>query len=144
MPEQFPYPEQGWSTGKMRMAKLPMDPGREYRELMGTKRTRDKETKASEAVPAYQSLGPNDWNTWFKDNVPNGGAFITNKKGNLRDELTKSPYGLTVPKDHPDLKGLGDDYEIHTIPQMEEHLLVRPKKTDPLTSEWQSEGGRVA
>jgi hypothetical protein len=48
MPEQFPYPEQGWSTGKMRMARraLPSDPGYPIRELEGERKRR--ETKVSQ------------------------------------------------------------------------------------------------
>jgi len=111
-----------------------MDPGRGYRELEGERKK--KETKASEAAPTYPALGPDDWNKWFRE-LPNGKNIFSPSKGDLQEELMNQPEGLTTEEDNPGLKGLGSDYEINTVPQMPGKVLVRPKKSEPLTSEWE-------
>jgi len=59
MPTQFPYPEEGWSTGNMRMAKAGprgMDPGREFRELEGQRKR--KEAQVSMLDTGDRQTGP--------------------------------------------------------------------------------------
>ena len=100
MPTQYPYPEPGWSTGKM--AKIgPMrggDPGREFRELESVKRR--KESQASE-------LTPEQWQNWQRD----------------------FPQGQIIERDHPQLAELQQTHDFYEIPhQYEKYLFMNPKQ----------------
>lgn len=105
MPTQYPYPERGWSTGNMRMAKAgPMrDTGREFRELEGERKK--KETKASE----YPALTPDQWANWQQ----------------------QFPQGQMVDANHPELEAIGKTHDLYTIPnQYEKFLFMNPKQTE--------------
>lgn len=103
MPEQFDYPKEGWSTGKMRTARraMPSDPGYPIRELESERKRR--ETKVSE----YQALTPEQWNGW----------------------QTAMPQGQIIDKDHVDSVRLADTHDLWEIPdkQYEKFLFMNPK-----------------
>src|SRR5262245_17161711 len=129
MPTQFPYPETGWSTGNMRMAKAGprgMDPGREYRELEGQRKKR--ETMVSEAGDYDPYTITGKYKTFYGEKEP--------FKPDIEMRSMDDWRGL---KD----KGVNmDDWE--AIMHSEDGKIgVRLKKKPenaPLTSEWEGPG----
>jgi hypothetical protein len=104
MPEQFPYPETGWSTGKMRMARASgrgLDPSREYRELEGVRK--EKEHRLSEAVPQEE------FDSWWKGNWEVVG------KGKV-DPSKVDPSGFMIHKDNPQFQELQKDFDVFDVP----------------------------
>jgi hypothetical protein len=104
MPEKFEYPEKGWSTGNMRMAKAGpkgLDPGREYRELEGQRKRKEAE------VSEYKALTPEQWANWQQN----------------------FPQGQMINKDHPQLAELQNTHDFYSIPnQYEKFLFMNPKQ----------------
>ena len=143
---QFEYPQDDWAVGKM--AKIgPMrggDPGREYRELMGTKKQREERLSQAEGGQ-YPEMDPKEWQQWF-DGLPDGGrVFASPKDKDLNHFLTKAPTGFSVEKGHPGLKDLDPEAaEVLRVPNMGDYLFVKPKKAQPLTSEWEEPGPQRA
>jgi hypothetical protein len=143
MPERFPYPTQGWSTGNMRMAKREMKgpSGKEFQELEGLRK--EKTDRLSQASPQgqgqYPMLSTEEWKSWIETPIDPAYPKVSAHKKD-RDPLMEllqrgPPEGLVVSKEHPELNKIGDDYEIFNIPDREDDLFVRKKKDVPMTSE---------
>lgn len=140
MPTQYPYPEQGWSTGNMRMAKMgPMRGGataNEFRELEGAAGRKKKEAQASENAPQYQTMSPEEWQGYW------GKAWEVYGKGSSKIDPTKtSPDGFIIDKNHPQIPELSKDFDIYHIPQQGDegwsgrYMFMKPRQSEPLTSE---------
>lgn len=83
----------------------------------------------------YEPLNEREWDQWFRNELPSGGRIITGPDRNIPKALKESPQGITVPDTHPNLKDLGDEYDIKAIPEIPGHLLIRPKQQPPLVSD---------
>ena len=116
MPEQFRYPEQGWSTGKMRMAKAgprgDMDPGRGFRELEGQRKK--KEAQVSEAG-GYPELDPDEFQKWITTR-PSGASTAFDKDRAYMPDMQDTSQGFMMHKDHPQLKDIQDKFDIFSLP----------------------------
>jgi hypothetical protein len=133
MPEQFPYPETGWSTGKMRMAKVgPLRSGisgNEYREIMGQKKQREQRLSQAGDYDPYNVTGK--YGTFYGEKEPFKPDIEMRSMDDWRD--LKDKHGVNM-----------DDWE--AIMHSEDGKIgVRLKKkpeSAPLTSEWEgpSEG----
>jgi len=117
MPERFEYPEQGWSTGKMRMAKAgPQDimrSGKEFRELEGIRKR--KEAEVSENRSRYPDLPEEEWSK-FTATPPKGKAQAFDKDRPYYPDMVDTSNGFMMHKDHPQLKDLEDHFDFFNIP----------------------------
>jgi len=96
MPTQFPYPEDSWAVGNMRMARAGprgMDPGREYRELEGVRKK--KEQVLSEADTG---MHPDEWNKWFQGVQSGKGPGGSNDISGYLNEATQMFKGGKINK----------------------------------------------
>lgn len=128
MPTQYPYPEQGWSTGNMRMAKIgPMrDTGREFRELEGERKK--KESKVSELKGGHNDfpeLHPGEarayWEAWNRD-LQTGAPSVmhepTDAQG-VQDIIDKFGHGFfsaTGSGAQEFMKNMPSDVESYRVP----------------------------
>ena len=130
MPEQFPYPEKGWSTGRMRMAKAGprgMDPGREYRELEGQRKKH--EARVAEAGSQYPQIDHKEYMDWLKGGAATqGGFYAPNHTIDVDNMMDKHPMGLEIEKSHPQLKEIEKYMDIYSIPSSNDWLYAKPKK----------------
>src|SRR5262245_22595306 len=138
MPTQFPYPETGWSTGNMRMAKAGargMDPGREFRELEGQRRK--KETQVSEDKSQYPEISHQEYMEWLKEGAKQGGFYAPHRAIDVDNLMDKYPMGIEIDKRHPQLKDIEKSMDIFSITSSNDFLYARPRK---LISEWEGPG----
>jgi hypothetical protein len=150
MPEQFPYPTDGWSTGKMRKKGDKWIPGDadivegaralgEQNPLIQSIEQQHQERMKVQGIPEK-----------MKQYLPRSGvgqAEVRELEG-LRKEKTQhlsdmmyapkskpisesmksNPEGFITTTDHPGLSGLGSAFDIQPMPDMDGHVLVKPKE----------------
>jgi len=107
---------------------------------MGQKKQKEERLSQAEGGQ-YPEMDPKEWQKWF-DGLPDGGrVFASPKDKDLNNFLTKAPTGFSVEKGHPGLKDLDPEAaEVFKVPNMGDYLFVKPKKAQPLTSEWEGPG----
>jgi hypothetical protein len=130
---QFEYPETGWSTGNMRMAKVApvTDPGYPIRELIGQKKK--KETKAAQAEGQHPALSPEEWQGYWSGSQ---GPVLSGKSGKVGDP-SEHPQGLIIEKGHPQTKDLEGTHDFYSIPDegwSNKYLFIKPKGKESVVS----------
>jgi len=105
MPEQFTYPDPGWSQQMNRRAQ------------------------------DYPTLPQGEWNRWFHGLPSGSSFYAGEATRDLNKFLEQAPEGFSVPDNHPGIKDLDtNEVDIFRNPDMKGHLFVKPKRAKALTS----------
>jgi hypothetical protein len=89
-----------------------MDPGREYRELEGQRKS--KESKVSEAS-GYPEIDPQEFNAWITSRSK-GSSTAFDKDRPYMPDMQDTSSGFMMHKDHPQLKDIQDKFDIFSLP----------------------------
>lgn len=123
------YPERGWSTGKMRMARATgrgMDPGKEYRELEGLRKEKGQRLSQLEGKQPYDAFPEMDpksaksaFDKWNQDISDTPVLHEPEDAAGMNAMLDKYGHGFFTAggKGAQDLlKNLPQDVEVSRVP----------------------------